>query len=142
MGLVNCGIAILKSLMTTRKADSIQLVIQQPILKIAGGFKCINIKWHLNALALPFFKRFLKDWSDFSLEEFVGKSSFAELSDLELNLNSQLNVKQLDKIFEKAILKNKIDSKVAEMVSLSKVISHMGLRFLTWPSLCVSLQRH
>ncbi|WP_436516992.1 helix-turn-helix domain-containing protein [Ekhidna sp. To15] len=86
--------------------------------KIEGGFKCLNIKWKLNALALPFFRRFQSDWLDFSLEEFVGKDSFSELSHFYNPSGEGIEVSRLDEIFEKAISRHKIDARVSQMVNI------------------------
>ncbi len=85
--------------------------------KIDGGFKCLNIKWNLNALALPFFRRFQNDWSNFSLEEFVGKDSFSELIHFSCPENKEIEVRMLDKIFAKAISSHHIDIKISEMIN-------------------------
>ncbi|MEO9870671.1 helix-turn-helix domain-containing protein [Ekhidna sp.] len=107
--------------------------------KIAGGFKCLNIKWNLDALGLPFFKRFLKDWSDFSLEEFVGTAAFLELSQFNLDSSGTLNVQRLDKIFEKSISRYKVDKKVVEMVFLIQNYFPHGFRIPELAELmCVS----
>lgn len=84
--------------------------------KIEGGFKCLNIKWNLFALALPFFRRFYDSWEDFSLEEFIGKDAFREISDFNPICTAGFDCSRLDQIFTKAIARDKIDANISNMI--------------------------
>lgn len=113
--------------------------------KIEGGFKCLNVKWNLSVLALPFFRKFLIDWSDFSLDAFVGKEYFEELRQFDPTAHAW-NVTRLDEIFKKAISRHQIDSRISKLVDLIQTHFPYGFKIPDLASqMCVStktLERH
>ncbi len=98
------------------------------LYEIPDHLLCINIKFNLQVLGLPFFENFLNSWSDHSVMDFIPKKGIEEIRSLIKPDLINLPVSNIDQILADAFDEDGLNHEIVRLVELMEGFIHEDFR--------------
>ncbi|WP_420577825.1 helix-turn-helix domain-containing protein [Ekhidna sp.] len=94
------------------------------LYRVPSHLLCINIKFNLQVLGLPYFEGFLKNWSNRAVTDFIPKQGIEEIRSLIKPELNDIPVKKMDQIFATALKENDLNNEIVKLTELMVVYIH------------------
>ena len=98
------------------------------LYSVPNHLLCINIKFNLLILGLPYFEGFLKNWSDRAVTDFIPKKGIEEIRSLITPELTHMPVEKMDQILASALQDSDLNSEIVKLIELIESYIHKDFR--------------
>jgi AraC-like DNA-binding protein len=98
------------------------------LYEIPDHLICLNIKFNLNVLGLPFFEDFLMDWQSHSVADFIPPKEIQQLKSLITSGLKNLPINIIDRILNDPLEESNVNHEVVQLIELMEEYIHSDFR--------------